>query len=146
MSFLEIIETARQSGDPSPLVQAVPYSRFLGLDAEVQGDEIIGVLRYGDHLVGNSLVSALHGGTLGALLESTAVFTLIMRSETLRIPKTITITVEYLRSAGLRDTCARAEMTRLGRRIASVRAFAWQEDRDKPVAAANAHFLFKPEP
>ena len=144
MSFLEIIEAARASADPSPLVQAVPYSRFLGMDARMQDGELVGIMRYGEHLMGNTLVAALHGGTLGALLESTAVFTLIMRAETLRIPKTINITIEYLRSARPRDTFARAEMTRVGRRIASVRAYAWQDDRERPVAAANAHFLLKP--
>ena len=57
------------------------------------------------------------------------------------VPKTINITVEYLRSGKPQDTFARAVFTKHGRRVANVRAYAWQDDPTKPVAAANAHFL-----
>ena len=64
--------------------------------------------------------------------------------ETLRIPKTITITVDYLRSAGPKDTYARAGVTKLGARVANVRVFAWQDDAARPVAGANANFMLSP--
>jgi acyl-coenzyme A thioesterase PaaI-like protein len=101
-------------------------------------------MKFADHLIGNATIPALHGGTLGALLESTAVFKLMLEGETIAIPKTINITVEYLRTGKARDTFARAQFTRHGRRVANVRAFAYQDDPDKPIAAANAHFLLVP--
>jgi acyl-coenzyme A thioesterase PaaI-like protein len=59
------------------------------------------------------------------------------------VPKTITITIDYLRSARPVDTFARGIVTKQGRRVANVRVEAWQEDPAQPVAAANAHFLVK---
>lgn len=52
-------------------------------------------------------------------------------------PKTISITVDYLRSARPTDTFVRAEVVRHGRRVATVRSLAWQDDPTKPVATAN---------
>ena len=66
--------------------------------------------------------------------------------ETLVVPKIITITVDYLRSARPIDTLARATLTRQGRRIANVAVEAWQDDRSRPVAAARMHFLLAQQP
>src|SRR5207248_11302367 len=132
---------ARRSRDYPAILDAVPYSRFLGLHAEMTGDELITTMRYADHLIGNPALPALHGGTLGALLESAAIFELLWRAETIVLPKTITITIDYLRSGGPVDTHARGIVTRHGRRVANVRVEAWQADRATPVATAHAIFL-----
>jgi len=144
-TLLEHIAAARASGDLDTLARAIPYARFLGLSARVEDGRALVTMRYGDHLVGNPTIPALHGGTLGALLESAAIFELLWSSETIVLPKTITITVDYLRSARPVDTYARGVVTRQGRRVANVRVEAWQEDPASPVAAAHAHFLIKRE-
>jgi acyl-coenzyme A thioesterase PaaI-like protein len=59
------------------------------------------------------------------------------------VPKTINITVDYLRSARVADTYARAVITKHGRRVANVQVRAWQGDESRPIAAAHAHFLLK---
>jgi acyl-coenzyme A thioesterase PaaI-like protein len=155
----ECLEEAKRSGDPQGLVDAVPYSRMLGLSARLEprqdpgglgpngGEvELITTMRFADHLIGNVALPALHGGSLGALLESAAVFELLWRAETIVLPKTITITVDYLRSGGPLDTHARGIVTRHGRRVANVRVEAWQADRAVPVATAHAIFLVTREP
>ena len=117
----------------------------MGISMEVVAGELLGHMAYSERIVGNARADALHGGTLGALMEATAVFTVLAQeAPVIKVPKTIGITVDYLRSAGRRDTWARALFTRQGRRVASVRILCWQQDRDKPVAAANAHFLLSP--
>ena len=141
MSIRETFAAAKAAGDLRAMLDAVPYSKFLGLDAEVQGGELITTLRYTPHLIGNPALPALHGGTLGALLESAAIFELIWRSETIVLPKTITFTVDYLRSGAARDTYAHASITRQGKRVANVRVEAWQTERATPVATAHAIFL-----
>jgi uncharacterized protein (TIGR00369 family) len=123
------------------VVDAIPLARFLGLSAALAGDELIVTMRAAPHLIGNPALPALHGGTLGALLESTAIFELLWRSDSVVLPKTISITVDYLRSARPVDTHARAIVTRHGRRVANVRVEAWQDDRAAPVAGAHATFL-----
>jgi acyl-coenzyme A thioesterase PaaI-like protein len=42
------------------------------------------------------------------------------------------------------DSFATGIVTKQGRRVASVRAHAWQKDRDKLFAAATTHFLISP--
>lgn len=138
------LEHARATGDFGPLNAAIPYARFLGIEVALVDGDVLGTMRYADHIVGNPRVDALHGGTLGALLESTAIFKILWEAETPTVPKTVNITVEYLRTAARRDTFARASFTRHGRRVANVRVVAFQDDPERPVAAANAHFLIDP--
>jgi uncharacterized protein (TIGR00369 family) len=137
----ERLAEAKASGNVQGILDAVPYSQFLGLQASLQGGELITTMRYADHLIGNPALPALHGGTLGALLESAAIFELLWRAETIVLPKTITFTVDFLRSGAARDTYASATITRQGRRVANVRVEAWQQDRATPVATAHAIFL-----
>jgi uncharacterized protein (TIGR00369 family) len=132
---------ARSRGDFQGFVDAIPYAQFLGLSGGMVDGELVTTMRYGDHLIGNPALPALHGGTLGALLESAAIFEMLWRAETIVLPKTITITVDYLRSGAAVDTHARGIVTRHGRRVTNVRMEAWQTDRGTPVATAHAIFL-----
>lgn len=141
LTLLERVSAAKQAQDYQGLLDAIPYARFLGLTATMQDDELITTMRYGDHLIGNPTLPALHGGSLGALLESAAIFELLWRAETIVLPKTITLTVDYLRSGAPVDTHARCTVTRQGRRVTNVRMDAWQTDRAAPVATAHAIFL-----
>jgi uncharacterized protein (TIGR00369 family) len=145
VTLVERIAAAKAAGDLGSLVEVIPYAKWLGLSGRVVGDELIVSMAFGPHLVGNPALPALHGGTLGALLESAAIFQLLWKSESVVLPKTITITVDYLRSAATVETHARGVITRHGRRVANVSVEAWQDDRDKPVATAHAHFLVMPE-
>ncbi len=145
MNIMEAIAKARQEGSPQSLIEQVPYSKALGMSMDMQEGTLIGKMDFAQHLIGDIGVAALHGGTIAALLESTAVFTLLWEIEETQMPKTINVTVEYLRSGRPKPTYACAEITRHGRRIANVRATAWQEDRAKPIAAAYAHFLLVPQ-
>jgi acyl-coenzyme A thioesterase PaaI-like protein len=139
--LVDIIDEARRTGDCARLTDAVPYCRFAGISAELCAGELRGKLSFSPEIVGNSALPALHGGTLGALLESTAIFKLLCSAEAIVLPKTITITIAFLRSAKPIDTFAEATITRHGRRVANVRTVAWQDDRERPVAVADGHFL-----
>jgi uncharacterized protein (TIGR00369 family) len=140
----ELFVEAKRTADWSAVVSAIPYAKFLNLSVDVSSGELICTMRFEDKLVGNYTIPALHGGTLGGLLESTAVFALLHAQETIILPKIVNVTVDYLRSGRAVDTYAAATITRQGRRVANVQAFAWQEDRNRPIATANAHFLIEP--
>ncbi len=120
---------------------AVPFAKYLGIELELRGDELTLVMPFRDELIGNVMLPALHGGTLGALLELAAVATVSMKQRQAHLPKTIDINIDYLRSGRPVPTFARATVKRLGRRIASVHAEAWQFERADPIAALNGHFL-----
>jgi hypothetical protein len=111
-TLIDRMIAAKASANYQGLIDLVPYASFLGLTAAMQGDELITTMRYGDHLIGNPALPALHGGT-----------------------------VDYLRPGAPVDTHARGVVTRQGRRVTNVRMEAWQADRSAPVATAHAIFL-----
>lgn len=141
MSVTEALSRARSVEQMQDVLATIPYARFLGFSVLQDGSNVIGRMAFDERRMGNTRVRALHGGTLGALMELTAMCQLLTMSEIVRVPKTVNITVEYLRSAQAVDTFARATVTRHGRRVANVQVVAYQDDPAKPVAAANAHFL-----
>jgi uncharacterized protein (TIGR00369 family) len=127
-------------------LQRVPYVRFLGMRAELAGDEMTAILPIAPHLVGNPLIPAIHGGVLGAFMEMTALAQLsIAQQTTPRVHKTIDVTIEYLRPGRMLATYARADVRKVGRRVANVHVEAWQEERSAPVAALRGHFLLGPQ-
>ena len=157
----EPVQVVKQRRDAAlrSLVEGVPYIRFLGVEFDRRGDELTAVMPYDDKLIGNPILPALHGGATAAFLEVTAIIGLswsmlwaeiesgaldpdsLSGGRLPRLPKTIDITVDYLRSGLPRDAYARAHVTRSGRRYASVQVEAWQDNRARPFAQAKGHFL-----
>jgi len=139
----DAISALRETGDFTRVISAIPYAQFLGLSVQLVDADPITKLSGAERLIGNPVLPALHGGTVGALLESAAIFKLLWETAPRSVPKTVTITVDYLRSGRVVDTYARASITRHGRRVANVQVRAWQTQEDRPIATANAHFLLK---
>jgi uncharacterized protein (TIGR00369 family) len=140
-TLLERLAEARKSGEVARLAEAIPYARWMRIAPENGTGELLTRMHYHDDLIGNTFLPAIHGGTLGAMLEMAAIFHLLWETETETVPKIVNITVDYLRSARPVDVIASAKVTKQGRRMVNVFAEAWQDDRSKPVATANAHFL-----
>ena len=157
----EPVQVIKQRRDTTlrALVEGVPYIRYLGIQFERKGDELTGILPFNEKLIGNPLLPAIHGGVTAAFLEVTAIITLswsylwediesgAIDAERLadgglpRLPKTIDISTDYLRSGLPRDAYARARINRSGRRYASVHVEAWQDNRARLFAQATGHFL-----
>lgn len=135
---------ARRTRNPNLLVDAIPYAGFLGFGLDLSRGELLGHLRYHDDLIGNPALPALHGGALGALLESTALFQVLWEDDVATLPKIVSLTIDYLRSGRPVDTYAKGTVTRRGRRVLHVHVEAWQEDRSRPVTSANVLFLVRP--
>lgn len=141
LPLAELVRQVRRTREYRRLTDAIPYTRYMGIGVENLAGEMLCRMAYSPKLIGNSLLPALHGGTLGALLESAAVFELLLQTDTERVPKVISLTVDFLRSGKPIDTFAKALITRQGRRVANVRVEAWQDDRTRPIASAHALFL-----
>jgi uncharacterized protein (TIGR00369 family) len=139
VNVFDAVLRAREAQDFSPLIEAIPYLQFLGVHVEVRDGRRVGVMPFADHLVGNPTVPALHGGTLGALLESMAHLECLAATDTKELPKTITLTVDFLRSGRMRDTFAVARVVKAGRRMTTVYATAWQDEEANPIATATVH-------
>jgi len=126
------------------MLARIPYAQFLGVKIELAGDEMTAVLPFGNHLVGNPTLPAIHGGVLGAFMEMTALAQLLLTEGQARQPRVIDVSIEYLRSGRPLTTYARAEIKKVGRRIANVHVEAWQDRRAAPIAALRGHFLVTP--
>ena len=122
----------------------IPYVDFLGIRVERRGSELTAILPFDEKLIGNPTLPALHGGVIGAFLETSALAQIAWEDTLNRLPKTIDISIDYLRSGQPRDTYARSIIAKHGRRVANVRVYAWQDDIDRPIATAHGHFLLPP--
>ncbi len=144
---MRILDELRAQGlgrDMARVVEQLPYARFMGFQVDQIGDEVITVLPFAEHLVGNVNLPAIHGGAVGAMLEMTSVLQLLYDTSCERLPRTVDVSFDYLRSAGPATTFGRAIVTRRGRRVAHVRSELWQENRDRPVAVSHGHYVLTP--
>jgi len=151
MSLLHAaVLAARASGDYQLVLDTLPYARFTGMLATLDGDVVRLRLPFQQSLLGNTRLPAIHGGVVGALLESAALLQVVHSLPAQEaapseggspFPKTIDFTVDYLRVARAEDLFAVAEVQRKGRRIAKVRMRAYQRLDHEPVALGRGNFL-----
>jgi uncharacterized protein (TIGR00369 family) len=139
--IIETTPTPDAYGQGSGPLEAIPYANFLGLKTQSNGDELTVIMPFSDHLIGNPMIPALHGGSTAALLEMTAVAQLATSYPRPRLPRAINVTAAYLRSGRADTVFARAKINKAGRRVAQVHAEAWQKNRDHPIATLTAHFI-----
>lgn len=144
MKFLQQLRDEGRGQDMEALVKYIPYARFLGIEVDRKGNELTTIMPFKQTLVGNTQLPAIHGGAIGAMLEITSVIQLLFDTSCERLPKTVDISIDYLRSGRPEATFGRAIVTRQGRRVANVRAEIWQEEKAKPIAASHGHFLLTP--
>ncbi len=120
-----------------------PYADLLGLtlDTDDAGHPIVAMAFAGDLLGRPGFV---HGGAIGGMLEMAAWVALrhALGADVATI-KPINVTIDYMRGGRERTTWAAGSVTRLGARIANVAATAWQDDRDRPIAAARLNYLLR---
>lgn len=140
--LVDLITRCRAEGNFDPLVEAIPYAHFLGVRCQHEADgSLLFVLPARQDNVGNPTLPALHGGAIGGFMEHAAIVHLLATMGTPRMPKTIDLSIDYLRAGHYRDCHASCTVTRQGRRVANVMISCWQENRDEPIAHARAHFL-----
>ena len=118
---------------------ASPYARTLGLTrGELNGRTVL-TLPESDGMMGRP--GFLHGGAIAGLLENAAWVTLADALPPGASIKPVSITIDFMRGGRMVATFARADLVRVGRRIANVTAIAWQDDITKPIASANLKLL-----
>jgi len=132
--------------DAKRIVSSIPYAMTLGIETRLMGEDFYLVLPYRENNIGNVMLPALHGGAVGGFMEVCALAELKRRRVDLGDPhakfaKPIGINIDYLRRGNPVETYARAIIFKEGSRVANVRVRAWQESKDKPIAALSGHFL-----
>ncbi len=142
-AFEEVIRTARAAADPQRLADATPYARLSGVEMSLTGGEPLFCLGFRPGNIGNPLLPALHGGVVGAFMEHAAILHLLWTQETLRLPKVVDFSIDYLRPGRPRALFARCDVRRHGRRVVNVGISAWQgeEGAGRSIAHARTHLL-----
>ncbi|MCO7568614.1 PaaI family thioesterase [Pseudomonas protegens] len=141
-----LLEQAHQQGDYAPLLQKIPYAALIGIECSRLGDELLFRLPANKDNIGNPLLPALHGGVIAGFMELAAAVHLLIFTGSPGVPKIIDFSLDYLRAGQFRDTFARCQVWRQGRRVANVAITAWQSTADEPIATARAHFKIEETP
>ena len=81
-----------------------------------------------------------YGGVIAGFMELAAALHLLIFTEAPGVPKIIDFSLDYLRAGQFRDTWAKCQVCRQGRRVANVAITAWQSTEGEPIATARAHF------
>jgi len=122
-----------------------PYAATIGIVVEDGPDGPTLRLPFTERLLGRP--GFLHGGMIAGLLEFAAAAQLrhVLGSDEARI-ELVTISVDYLRAGHPIETYATALAVRIGGRIANLTAQAWQDNPERPIAAARINLrIFRSE-
>jgi acyl-coenzyme A thioesterase PaaI-like protein len=134
------LKQAHEQGDYAPLLELIPYARLIGVECSRVGDELLFRLPANKDNIGNPLLPAIHGGVIAGFMELSAALHLLIFTGSPEVPKIIDFSLDYLRAGHFRDTWARCQVARQGRRVANVAITAWQSTEAEPIATARAHF------
>ncbi len=127
----------------SAMNRATPQALALGMET-VEIDKATALLRipYKAEMVGDPATGVIAGGVVTTLLDQAcgqAVMAALGQPTSIA---TLDLRIDYMRAAHPhRPLFARARCYKLGRQIAFVRATAYEESEDDPVAAAQAAFM-----
>jgi len=120
-----------------------PFARWLGI--RITDDGLL-VMPFSPKIVGNPILPAIHGGMIGAFLETAAIVGVTRELGVATLPKPIGLTINYLRSGRALDSYADVSIVKQGRRVVAFEARAWQDEPGKPFASAFGHFMLRPTP
>lgn len=123
--------------------EGIPHNRALGmelLDLDERGAR--NRLPWAPHLVGDPDTDVIHGGVITSLVDAccgAAVFQALPEPKPIA---TLDLRIDYMKPATPRqDVHAVARVTKLTRNVAFVRATAYHEREDDPIATATATFM-----
>jgi uncharacterized protein (TIGR00369 family) len=141
-SYLHHFNRLRDARLYDEIIDSIPYARTIGVRFALdENGVLLFSLPFSERNVGNPTLPALHGGLIGGFLENSALIHLMWNGESADTPKIVDFSLDYLRPGRAQTLYARCEITKQGKRGAHVLIEAWQDDPERPVAVARAHFL-----
>ncbi|MCM2971459.1 PaaI family thioesterase [Larsenimonas suaedae] len=138
-SSLDWLEQSRAINAPDTILDNMPYARWLGIEVTRDDSGLVFMLPARRDMIGNPLLPAIHGGAMGAFMETAAIIDTMLALRTAKMPKIANFSIDYLRAGKCQPTYARCELVREGKRLANLRVHAWQASEDRLVATARLH-------
>ncbi len=122
-----------------------PHGQAIGMEmVGIEGRKCIVKVPYGEHLIGDPDTGIIHGGVITATLDNASGWAIRCHEDWhggLSMA-TLDIRIDYMKPAAPgQDLLVQSECFKITRNVAFVRAFAYQEDIDDPVATSVASFM-----
>lgn len=123
----------------------VPFNHALGLTlVEASQSPAIATMRlpYDARFIGDPETGVLHGGVITTLMDATCGASVFFKLKASKPIATLDLRIDYLKpgTPGL-DIYARAECFKATHNVAFVRAIAYHQNREDPIAAASGTFM-----
>lgn len=125
------------------LETAIPHNHALGLElVSVSAGQVVMRLPYRKDLVGHPETGILHGGAITTLLDSVSGLSVHSRLGRLVPIATLDLRIDYLKPAEPDQAVYGAcECYKLTRNVGFCRGFAYQDDKEDPVAHCTGSFM-----
>ncbi len=123
-------------------VSAIPHSNKLGMKVTHVGEGVAEMtMPYDSRLVGDPESGVIHGGAVSALMDTCGGTAMMAHPRAGSGTATLGLRIDYMRSATPGQAIvAMAECYHMTRSVGFVRATAWDDNRDTPVATATGTF------
>ncbi len=123
-------------------MEAIPHARTLGMSLTKLDKGLAEVtMPYDEKLVGDPETGVIHGGAVSALMDTCCGAAVMSHPDSPMGTATIDLRIDYMRAATPGQCIrAQAECYHVTRSVAFVRATAFDDAPDKPVATATGAF------
>ena len=123
-------------------IQALPHARALAMNFVSIGEGSAGIsMPYDRQLIGDPETGVISGGAVSALLDTCCGAAVLAHPEAPARTATMDLRIDYMRAATPGQTItAHAEVYHMTRTVAFLRARAFDEDAENPVATATGAF------
>lgn len=132
----------RKAQNAKQFIQTIPHASALGMDLTQIGDgEAEICMPYSEQLVGDPKTGVIHGGAVSAVMDTCCGAAVMSHPEAPAGTATIDLRIDYMRPATPGQSIrTQAQCYRVTRSVAFVRATAYDDDSENPVATATGAF------
>jgi uncharacterized protein (TIGR00369 family) len=124
-------------------MRAIPFSTELSMSLDLIENGFATIsMPYDERFVGDLSTGILHGGAVSSLLDTCGGAAVMCHPAVPEITATLDFRIDYMRPATPNHRItAKAECYHVTRSVAFVRATAYDEDENRPVATATGTFI-----